>query len=338
MKGRFDPGAWAVERLTNARVTKGGREIVADCPWCGKPGHMYVNADNGKFICFKCSDENPSKAPNIIPLFAEVEGISQDEAAREIFRASQKFARLRPRSELPDGLSEMADTVLGDTEVEKVDVPLPKGTKRRIPRYVTNRGFRYETAEHFDARFHARLVGGARLVLPIVSPGGRSYTARAIGARVEPKYFNPKDSGHSQLVYGWSTTRPRADLVIVEGPLDVWRVYEHGMSVLGLLGKALHDDQVAQIASLEPKTVIVMLDPEETLAPIKVGARIAPFADRVRVAKLEPGDEVPPWRRPGEPVDPGNCTRSEFWAAVRSAVDLGAGPAAELMAFADAIL
>jgi hypothetical protein len=329
----FDPGAWALERLDGARVTKGGREIQADCPWCRKPGHMYVNADTGAFVCFRCRDEYPSKAPVIYPLIAEVEGISRHEAVSFVFRQSQKFRRLRSRSELPEELEDAAVRILGRVDEELVDVPLPRGTESRIPRYITDRGFKIETARFFGARFHARLVGGPRVVLPIESPGGRSYTARAISKRLDPRYFNPRDSGHAQLLYGWQTVKRGADLVCVEGPFDVWGVHEHGMPVIGLMGKVIHDAQVAQIAAVRPKNLVVMLDPEEEVAALEVASRVRVACERVLIARLVPGEGSG-----ADKLDPGSSTSREFWAAIMAAEPFAGDMAGELEAMAKAIL
>lgn len=41
---------------TTRRVEKNGSEIVKDCPFCGKPGHLYVSAVKPFYNCFHCQE------------------------------------------------------------------------------------------------------------------------------------------------------------------------------------------------------------------------------------------------------------------------------------------
>lgn len=44
--------------LPNAKSAAGGKEIITDCPFCGKEGHLYIsiprNGKPSKYNCFKC--------------------------------------------------------------------------------------------------------------------------------------------------------------------------------------------------------------------------------------------------------------------------------------------
>lgn len=315
----FDFSAYLYGRLDNPRRSSGA-EVVADCPWCSKSGHLYANTETGAFICFKCNDENPSKGKTIYGLIAKLEGLSIAQAKAMVFRQVFKFERRRSAEAEPAKLSERLRSIKGveafAEKSEPINIPPPKemipvwdGKKWRVPKYMTGRGFTREAMATFRMGFANR--GGilrGRIVMPFECPNGRSFTARATRTDQEPRYYNPPDSGAGRLLYGWEqSAREDSELVIVEGPLDAVRLWQNGIGAVALLGKALKDEQLLLIARLRLTGVTVMLDPEEDEAPIAIARRLIPLVARVWIAHLPDG------------VDPGASTKEQAWAALRDA-------------------
>ena len=133
-----------------ARRSSGG-EWILDCPFCGKGGHLYVNADRseisekpaGRWICFKCG-EGSLAFPR---LMAELEGTSLSEARMEWARmrvgkvasVSSRFpprinASVRPdkRERLAEPATELPNGV-GPFELPRGEDPEPEGENPVLP-------------------------------------------------------------------------------------------------------------------------------------------------------------------------------------------------------------
>jgi DNA primase len=95
-----------------------------------------------------------------------------------------------------------------------------------------------------------------------------------------------------------------SDLVIVEGPLDVIGLYQHGIPALAILGKELNKEQLGLLC-MKPAdaSITVLMDPEEPEAPYNVARELTSRFSNIFIGHLP--DEV----------DPGDATRVQAWAA-----------------------
>ena len=163
----------------------------------------------------------------------------------------------------------------------------------------------------YDLRTCAEGLYAGRLIMPMIGPLGRTFTARAMDGD-ELRYRNPSDAGHRFAIYGFEQITPGADLVIVEGPFDVLKMRVHGFNVIGLLGKEMSKEQEALIKTLpRATTVTLFIDPEERRAQYKIAKRLADYFEIVLIAKLPQslGDD-------GKPIDPGSCTKEQATDAI----------------------
>lgn len=306
----FDVESYAKDKLSDVRVssrTRKGIELVASCPFCGKPDHFYIQVATGKFICFKCEE----RGKNIVPLVAHLEGIEYDRAWEYVRRNSIVTRREGSTQTLAQKISALRRHGTSGTEegaaTEYVDVPLPdefvpvydaKMDKWHMPKYLVERGITKATAKHWGLGLCNRGRYSGRVVMPIECPNGLSFTARDTTGKQQPKYLNPKGADHGKLVYGWKHTPMGADIILVEGPMDAVKMWQHGMPAMALLGKMLKQDQFELLCS-RPDTaaVVVMLDPEEKTAPLKVAAQLNTHFRRVYIAALpegvDPGASMP---------------------------------------------
>ena len=146
--------------------------------------------------------------------------------------------------------------------------------------------------------------------MPMVCPNGQSFTTRDITGKQEPKYLNPpKCSFQSFLLYGWPQVDIKGDLVLVEGPMDAIKLWQHGIQALSLGGKVLHPKQIKLLTKF-PRDIslTIMLDPEEQLAPIEVAKQLVFRFECVYIASLPAG------------VDPGGSTKEQAEEANDTAV------------------
>lgn len=310
----IDIGAWVEDNLDNARKSS-GQEWTATCPSCGKWSKFYVNVETGHWICFS---EEEFRGKAIWSLIAYVEGITVAQARAEALRGNIKFARRRK-----DGTEALAGRIAElrgreapeplevryNLPIEFVPVYDSKRAKQWMyPKYLKTRGIKRATARSFGLGFCRGGRYDGRIVIPIVCPNGYSFTARGTRPDHIPKYLNPKEADHSRLLIGWEHVDAQSDVCLVEGPTDVIMMHQHGIPSLALGGKELHDRQLGLLCRKPvAAAIIVMLDPEETLAAAKVARKLGVRFQNVYIGKLPLG------------VDPGSSTRKQAWAAFDNA-------------------
>jgi hypothetical protein len=300
MGSRFDIEGYLTSRLEGVHKGAGG-ELNATCPWCHRSGGFYVNITTGAHICFKLGCDQRGRS--IINLVAHLEGIPRSEAYQHVMRESVIFAR---REETPESLVDRLRSLRGlEGEVENlVNIPLPKeyipvydGMNWRMPRYLKERNIRRETARIWGMGFCNSGRYGGRVVIPIACPGGQSFTARDTTGEQEPKYLNPTGADHSRLLIGWPHAKVEGDVVLVEGPMDAVKMYQHRIPTLALGGKMLHSSQLAMLFKKPTDAAItVMLDPDQPRAPYEIAKQLTCRFTHVYVAHLPDG------------VDPGAST------------------------------
>lgn len=320
----IDIAQWAEDNLDRVRRS-GGQELTATCPSCdAAPGRFYLNTETGAFICFK---EDEFRSKRVWALIAHVEGITIAQARAEAMRDNVKFARRRKGT-----LATLAERVaaLRGRDVEdgnaygRVAAPLPRGfvpihsgKRRRVwmrPRYLKERGVKKDTCREFGLGYvqagewyepesgeRSQYIG-ERIIIPILSPTGYSWSARDITGEQQPKYLNPRGADHRRLLHGWDQVDLSSDIVIVEGPLDVIGMYQHGIPALAILGKELNREQLGLLCTKPADaSITVMMDPEEPEAPFNVARELTTRFSNIFIGTLPDG------------VDPGDATRAQAW-------------------------
>lgn len=306
MLGDFDIITYCKSNLNRVSIT-GSKQITAVCPWCDRYGAFYVDIVTGNYICFKCDE----KGRRLVGLIAEIEGVTWAEAKSFLMTKVVKFRRRKTTTTLLEKIQKIGGKEI--SKEDRVECELPEkmikvwdGKKWRFPKYLKKRGIKRETAKVWDLGYCERGDYAHRLIIPISCPAGQSFTARDLTSNNKPKYKNPPGVSHAKLLFGFNQVDPKADVILVEGPLDAIQSWQHGLNVLALLGKVLHKPQLRMISSyFSPGTsFVVMLDPEEIDAPFEVAKQLACRYDGVYIAKLPPG------------VDPGASTKKQATKAI----------------------
>jgi hypothetical protein len=308
---------WCHENLR--RINVRDSEIGAECPWCGRSEAFNVNKRTGAFNCYKCSDRLKSKGKDLVGLVAEVEGSTWKAAREKVYGAQFQWTGGDALSELPSLVEEGPD---GKDSSRRIWLMLPhcepvfdesREPQWRFPKKLTQRGITRDVARLYDLRVCHEGRYAQRLIIPVLSLFGRSFTARALLDDREPRYMNPDNAGHSRLLFGWNVIDKDADLVICEGPFDVMRLRVHGVQAVALMGKSLSKDQETTLRMLLPSTSItLMIDPEERHAQYAIARRLSSHFRQIRIAKLPEID--------GRPIDPGDSTKEQAEEAMRSSI------------------
>lgn len=159
-----------------------------------------------------------------------------------------------------------------------------------------------------------------RIMFPLADRRGRvmGFGARALGPDQQPKYLNSSDSDvfrKGRHVYGSDVARAAATkagaVILAEGYTDVVALHQAGLrNVVGLMGTALTEEQVTELARLAP-VVQLALDADDAgqnailrAAKVAAGKKV-----QLRVVALPPGD------------DPADVVRAGGGDRVRALVD-----------------
>lgn len=295
---KFDIQRWADIHMSGLRLTTTG-QLAGECPWCGGDRfYLAVEGEKaGRYICHQCDE----RGRNPVGLIAHVEGLTRGEAMKLMLREAGLFRR---REQTPASLLETIRDARGldVEEARAVDFDLPRGfvpiyhEKRKkqwkFPKYLKERGVKRETAKAWGLGYCSRGRYSGRLVIPVGCPNGRSWTARDMTGKQEPRYMNPPGADHSRLLLGWNHVRLTEDAALVEGPLDAVKAWQAGVPAYALMGKHLSSEQAALLFQ-KPRdcSIVVMLDPEEAAAPYDVAANLISHFECVCIARLPDGED-----------------------------------------------
>jgi DNA primase len=153
-----------------------------------------------------------------------------------------------------------------------------------------------------------------------VRPPGRvlGFGARALGADQQPKYLNSSDNEvfhKGRHVFGADIARAHAtragSVVLCEGYTDVIALHQAGLrNAVGLMGTALTDEQVVELARLAPKVLLALdADAAGQSAMLRAARVAAGRRLELRVVPLPAGE------------DPADVALSRGEAEVRRLVD-----------------
>lgn len=309
----FDVQGYLDDRIGLKHLADGGsgRELVADCPFCGNPDKFWANSMTGLWICYKCGENGDA-----VGLVAQLDGMTRDAARNwmiaELADAPSKTidamrgqifeADLAPKqADRPDGPA--ADLVQLPAEF----VPVWDAAARtwHVPAYLKERGIRLRTAAAFGLGYCEGGRYNNRLIMPLTMDGQLvTFQARSMIGEI-PKYLAPATDKDGSL-YGYDQAALADEVVLVEGPTDVLGVVQAGFPAIGLTGKTIAPGQVQAIARAGYSRVIVMLDPG---AEGYDGRLARVLADRVETLITRLPDEF----------DPGNAPRPVLLAAIAAA-------------------
>jgi len=299
----FDFESWLDIHLSGRR---NGNEYSAACPYCGKARKFSVNIELKLFRCFSGSCQSSGRAWQLIK---HVEGLSGKEARKLL---GSEYDSTKPAFMKKKAI---------ENKKWNIDLPeefIPCLEVGRVPefrniQYLKDR-IQNSTLKEFGVGFCKTGLCWDRAVIPVSSPFGQAWTARDATDKWKEdpkrsKYYNPRGGWANDLLFGWPQYEAGSDLILVEGPFDVMKLYEYGLSAMALLGKELGQGQRAQLLSLPADTyVVVLIDPEEKRWIIDdIRDKLSLKFRNMFVGKLPIG------------VDPGSSTKKQAIDCVDSA-------------------
>src|ERR671936_2148115 len=232
----------------------------------------------------------------------ELEGVEADPAAAERRRDRERLLELLERtaafyvrylwdsSEAAGARSYLADRGLEEGALREFRVGYAPSAWDKV--LVASRRAGFSDRELVAAGLASRSREGRtydrfrrRIMFPLCDSRGRvlGFGARAMGADQKPKYLNSSDNAvyhKGRHLFGADIARASAakagTVVVAEGYTDVIAMHQAGLKhTVGLMGTALTDEQVGELARLAP-TVLLALDADAAGHEAMLrGARVA---------------------------------------------------------------
>lgn len=300
---KFNVGEYLKTR--GIQFKKNHKEAICTCLWCHKPEHLYVNLKTGNYICFHCEEHGR----NLLGLVAKIENCTLSEAARFVRQNTPEPRRNLQPVELRERIESLRIKKETNSEsyveVPAEFIPVFNCGEWLYPTYLKERGISRETARDFGLGYCEEGRYANRIILPFVCPNGSGFTARDVTGYAKRKYLNAGGVNRRSLFYGWREENIGGDIVLCEGPLDVLKLYEHGIAALGLLGKTMSQGQYSLFTKFPIDTAVtIMLDPETDLESLRIVKTLSNRFGDIYIAKLPEG------------IDPGDSTSEQAWEAL----------------------
>ena len=266
---------------THGRLDGGHKNIIADCPWCGKKGKfgIRIKADQGnrkQFAshCFSCG-----------------------RSTRTLEELCDLLNRpdLKPHQNIRETIAMREENVLDDEDDiddSLVEIQMPEGYKRTTKnRYLKSRGFINKDYTYFEVgtTIGLNFKFDAYIIIPIIEDGKYvGYVARHTWSKEEIDVYNQKQAltgGYqirrysnscgegsnefSKLLYNLdSVVEDETDTVVLcEGVFDVialtrhFDLYDrHRIVPVATFGKKISEIQAYKLQSRGVRTIVIGYD------------------------------------------------------------------------------
>ena len=272
------------------------KSFIFNCPCCGGKQKLYIRKEDGKFVCFRCKEEN-GMSGNVEYALVELTDLSLKEIKSALYGDSLIKSTGFLDLKLVDFWSEEEEDVIGEVDEPLKPMQWPywaisivaNGAKAGAD-YLLKRGIPTELANFYGIRYSAE----RRAIMFPVYSGNLLYgwQYRTID---QTRYLT--DTGIVESTKAWSSKNlPKNKLfmfanrlansnhaVITEGPLDAMKCHGFGGNVAGM-GKEIGAAQVKTILRHGIKRVYSGLDPD---AFAELGPLLKKLGEDVEVYKVD---------------------------------------------------
>lgn len=228
----------------------GERSFRCQCPVHGGNGNSFAYYSNTRsWKCWSncCHELNGG---DLIGLVSSCTGCSREEA--------------RQRLNLPI-IGKRVRKSTNETGNKKLDKAIIE--KDYASPYFEGRGFKPETIKYFMS-FECsdpKQQMYNRAVIPIFDEENNliGLTGRTTKFSIIKWFHWPMGLKKSKVLYNLNNVKDADTVILVEGPLDVWKLYECGITnAVAILGTEISNFQILMLKKYGIKKVILMLDPD----------------------------------------------------------------------------
>jgi hypothetical protein len=228
--------------------------INTDCPWCGDTGQHLGISDDNHCHCWKCGGHNIGK---LIQLIEDCDWAG----AMAVMEKYQNYAK--------PGLLEQ------DTYVPPKQTIIPKEFGSKLGKYSgPDMGIAYDFLKDrgmldlHQELYYSGFMGPQykfRIAFPVyIRKQLVTFMTRDVTGKAKVPYIaQPIKEAVipcKNTLYGYDECAPGGRVVLVEGPIDQWKL---GRGSLATWGTGWTIEQVALLRSLHPSKVYILYDSEE---------------------------------------------------------------------------
>src|SRR5919204_1345787 len=259
------------------------------CFGCGEGGDAFKFVQLTEGVDFKGALEQLADRYGV-----QLEVVEEDPAAAERRRARERLLELLERtaafyvrylwdsSEAAGARSYLAERGLDEGTLREFRVGYAPSAWDKM--LIASRRAGFSDRELWEAGLASRSRGEGRtydrfrrrIMFPLCDSRGRvlGFGARAMGADQKPKYLNSSDNAvyhKGRHLFGADIARASAAkvgaVVVAEGYTDVIAMHQAGLRhTVGLMGTALTDEQVGELARLAPTVLLARFRVERELS------------------------------------------------------------------------
>lgn len=241
--------------------------IGIDCPSChDTKNHFGINLRNKLFSCWRCGSRG-----NPFTLVRLLEDTQDSRVIQEIIKKYYGGAEVLPDLEYPDELQLpkefifMEDWLRISKEAQDKNWALSheQWAAAHITAYLQVRGYPVEETIKKYKLMWTGILGkwSFRMIIPVFMNGHMvNFAGRAVSGQ-EPKYKNCPNARApmpiNDTIYGYDEIQEGETLVLVEGPLDRWRLGKGSYATWGL---TLTNAQANLLYHKKPKKLVFLYD------------------------------------------------------------------------------
>lgn len=243
--------------LTNP-VPSSSNHYVADCPYCGKNQHFYINRKTQLFDCKKCGE-----AGNIISLLKHLGKLY---ILGEFKSINRKHIDLLFKETNEEELEELTK--------EEPTIELPIGFKRIYgDKYLKSRKIEKRNFKDYKIGYTDLIPSLKDYIIFVVEEEGqcKGYVSRytkEIKDKKTLRYRNSKKSNFSNLLYGYDDITNKTNTVIIlEGIIDKITLdnfynlqNQEEIKTVVTFGKKISKKQLLKLVNKEIENVILIYD------------------------------------------------------------------------------
>jgi DNA primase len=280
---------------SGVRYKTNARSFIANCPRCGKADKIYIDKEDGHFICWVCADVDGFKGPNPVHVLQTLTGYPRDQIKAMLYGVEAANRRLVGIDvNLEEVFPSFKEQPLVPFELspEMVQIDTPEAQDGR--NYLLQRGIPGQVALEYGLRYWPRF---RRVIFPLTIEGiCYGYQARMIDPLKDGdiKILSSRDFPRKRVVMFADRLRDKDYAVVSEGPVDAIKAHLCGGNI-ATMGKHITPQQIEFIKSYGVRKIYFALDPDalDALPKLAHDCGVEAYILRVPPGREDLGDSTP---------------------------------------------
>lgn len=257
------------ENFPNTLITRNGTHFNFRCPFCGdseknkykRRFHLQYDSETDiYFQCFNCYIKG-----SFYDLYAEMSGVSSEEAYKELNKFNADFIkkRLLEKNKIDKKILNFHTSNNFSSFLKKKCLKEGDKTDSKIDEILLEALRRFKEKRKITNELYVCNSGtfNKRIIIPIFEDGRCVFfQGRRIVDTMEPKYLNPSTEKENIILNKGIFEKDRY-IIVVEGILDAFTIGPQGTTCLGA---HISDAFIGELFKYTDKGVIIALDNDKT--------------------------------------------------------------------------